>query len=342
MNWPGRPTAFTENSKASSLTQLLPRLRLTVQIAFLSFTLWMGWQFYLFYQWTRDLAPYTARPPAVEGFLPIGALVALKRFVLSGYFDQVHPAGLTIFLAALSLGLMARKGFCGWICPVGTLSNLTERLSQRLKILVTLPGWLSKSLLGLKYLLLAFFSYLIVWAMPLAAVKRFMASPYYLTADGRMLLFFLQPSTLTLTITLAIMALSICIRNFWCRFLCPYGALLGLLAFAGPFTIKRDETLCTQCHKCSKRCPAEIPVHSKTTLRSPECLGCLECTAICPEQDCLQVTACNKRVPIWLLPLVIIAIYGIIYLWAKASGHWQGNLSAVDLKMFYQQFLHTP
>ena len=326
----------------TSFRQQLPRLRLAVQLAFLAFTLWMGWQFYLFYQWTRDLTSYTPRPPAVEGFLPLGALVSLKRFVLTGYFDQVHPAGLTIFIAALCLGLLARKGFCGWICPVGTVSNLAEKLSSKLKIVATLPPWLNLPLLGLKYLLLAFFGYLIIWAMPLPAIQDFMASPYSLTADGRMLLFFLEPTTLALTITLIIIATSLVIRNFWCRFLCPYGALLGLLASCGPFAITRNEELCSQCRKCSRSCPAEIQVHSHNSLRSPEFIGCLECTAVCPEQECLQVRACNKRVPLWLLPLAIVALYGSIYLWARLTGHWQGNISDEALKTIYQNFLHTP
>lgn len=326
----------------TSFHHLLPRLRGAVQLAFLTFTLWAGWQFYLFYQWTQDLAPYTPRPPAVEGFLPIGALLALKRFILSGYFDQAHPAGLTIFMAALTLGLLTRKGFCGWICPVGATSNFVELLSTKLKILCSLPGWLNMPLLSLKYLLLAFFGYLIIWRLPLAAVEGFMASPYYLTADGRMLLFFLHPTTLALAITLAIIVTSLIVRNFWCRFLCPYGALLGLLAWLGPFAVRRNDELCSQCHKCSKSCPADIAVHSKKRVRSPECLGCLECTAACPEHNCLQVTACNTRVPLWLLPLTIAAVYGAFYIWARFTGHWFGDLSDDTLKMLYQKFLSAP
>lgn len=320
----------------------LPRLRLAVQLAFLTFTLWMGWQFYLFYQWTRDLAPYTPRPPAVEGFLPLGALVALKRLVLTGDYDLVHPAGLTILLAALTLGLLARKGFCGWICPVGATSNLAERFSKRLKINCTLPRWLTLPLLSLKYLLLAFFSYLIIWQMPLAAVKEFMASPYSLTADGRMLLFFLQPTTLALSITLTIIAVSFIARNFWCRFLCPYGALLGLLAWPGPFALQRNKETCSHCRKCSQACPAEIQVHTKSTVRSPECLGCLECTAACPVEGCLRLTVANKRTPLWVLPLSVLALFFAFYAWARLTGHWQGELDHQFLKNMYQMVLHQP
>lgn len=325
-----------------SFSQKVPQLRMAVQLAFLSYTLWTGWQFYHFFLWTKDAGPYVARPPAVESFLPIGALLSLKRLILTAEFDQAHPAGLTIFLAALCLGLMARKGFCGWICPVGAISNLVEQLSAKTKMLFRLPGWLNSPLLGLKYLLLAFFCYAIFWRMPLQAVKGFMSSPYYLTADGRMLLFFLEPSRLALIITLAIIAISLIVRNFWCRFLCPYGALLGIAAWFGPFSLQRDKETCSHCQKCSQSCPAEIPIHNKDSLRSPECVGCLECTAVCPVQGCLRLSTFNKTTPLWLLPLMVFLLYFAFYLWAKLSGHWHGVLGDHVLKNIYQNFLHAP
>lgn len=125
----------------------LPSIRRTVQAGFTLFCLYAGWQFYWFYQWAIGAsATYVARPPAVEGFLPISALVSLKRLVLTHQYDPIHPAGLTIFLAALSLGLLLRKGFCGWICPVGFASNLAELAGRRLKVNITPPnGWTSRS-----------------------------------------------------------------------------------------------------------------------------------------------------------------------------------------------------
>ena len=103
-------------------------LRIAVQAGFTLFCLYAGYRFYLFYLWgTGQSDIYVPRPPSVEAFLPIGALVGLKRFLLSGHFDMIHPAGLTIFMAALVIGLLLRKGFCGWICPVGFVSNQIGR-----------------------------------------------------------------------------------------------------------------------------------------------------------------------------------------------------------------------
>jgi polyferredoxin len=137
-------------------------LRTAVQAGFALFCLYAGYRFYLFYLWgTGQSDIYVPRPPSVEAFLPIGALVGLKRFLLSSHFDMIHPAGLTIFMAALVIGLLLRKGFCGWICPVGFVSNLAEKTSKKLKILWQPPIWLDIPLLSLKYLLLFFFLYLI-------------------------------------------------------------------------------------------------------------------------------------------------------------------------------------
>ena len=175
-------------------------IRRAVQASFALFTLYAGYQFFLFYQWSMGQGEYVARPPAVEGFLPISALLSLKRLFLTGEFDPIHPAGLVILMAALTIGLLARKGFCGWICPVGFASHLAQWLGARLKILLNIPTWSASILSSLKYLLLGFFLYVIVWNMDVAAITSFLQTPYNLAADAKMLQFFLAPTSLTLAI----------------------------------------------------------------------------------------------------------------------------------------------
>jgi len=106
-------------------------LRTLVQSGFAAFCLFAGYQFYHFYLWAMgESEVYVPRPPSVEGFLPISALLGLKRLMLTGRYDEIHPAGLTIFLSALIIALLLRKGFCGWICPVGFCPNLIEKLEK--------------------------------------------------------------------------------------------------------------------------------------------------------------------------------------------------------------------
>ena len=67
--------------------------------------------------------PLMHRPPGVEGFLPIGALISLKHRLVSGVIEPVHPAALILLLTFIAMSLLARKSFCSWLCPVGTLSE---------------------------------------------------------------------------------------------------------------------------------------------------------------------------------------------------------------------------
>ena len=205
-------------------------LHVAVQACFFLFTILVGVQFVLFASWAMGLTEvFTARPAAVEGFLPISSLLALKRFLLTGLWDPIHPAGLTILIFALLSALFLRKGFCGYVCPVGAICTLLYRIgrragiartpSPRFYILWTLP----------KYALLAFFLSLLT--MDVNSIGTFLTSRYNLVCDTRMLLFFLEPSGILLAVVAILVGGSVLFPGFWCRCLCPYGALLGILSF---------------------------------------------------------------------------------------------------------------
>ena len=63
------------------------------------------------------------RPPSVDAFLPIAGLMSFKYFLLTGIIEPVHPAAFVMFVAIVAVSILLKKGFCGWICPVGTVSQ---------------------------------------------------------------------------------------------------------------------------------------------------------------------------------------------------------------------------
>jgi polyferredoxin len=309
------------------------RARRLVQVAFLALVVWLG---ALFTVWALDHTAggvvRVARPPGVEGFLPISALMSLRLALGGGGIHPVHPAGLAILVAVLAMSVLVAKSFCSHLCPVGTLSEGLGRLGVRvLGRTWLLPRWLDVPLRALKYVLLAFFLWAAWVALDLPGVRAFLDSPYNRVADTKMLLFFAHPSRLTVAVLGVLVVGSVLVRDFWCRYLCPYGALLGVLGRLAPLKVTRNADTCIDCRKCTKVCPARLPVHAMGRMASVECTSCQDCVAVCPIKECLAVRP-TRRVGTWLLrPALAVGFAVGIYLGVttafRVSGHWRGVVS---------------
>ena len=310
--------------------------RRTFQGAFLLLNLWLGTRFYFWVRQfeTGNLQASLQRPAGIEGWLPIAGLMNLRYWLLSGQIPQLHPAAMFLLLSFLAMAFLFRKAFCSWLCPIGTLCEYLWRGGKKLfgrNFLV--PRWIDLPLRGLKYFLLGFF----VWAistMSIVGIRDFMMSPYGLIADVKMLNFFRHIGDTGLIVLGAFILASLFIQNFWCRFLCPYGALLGLTSWLSPARIRRNERTCIDCAKCAKACPSALPVDKLVQIRSVECTGCLECVAVCPAQDALAMSlpkmlgAQPNRPPLpaWAMAAGIALLFLGVAGFAKATGHWESPI----------------
>lgn len=338
------PTTSRPATRWRNPYRALPRLRWIVQALYLIFLLLAGVGFYRFYVQATGGGPVTVhRPPVVEGFLPISALMGIKRLLLTGRFDELHPAGLTILLAAIVSAFLARKSFCSWVCPVGTISRAVEwagakTLWRRRKRETLLPGWLDRVLLAPKYLLLSFFAWIVLVRMDVAAIEGFLFAEYNRAVDAKMLLFFVDMSRMTAFVLLALALLSLVVKHTWCRFLCPYGALLGLFSWLSPQRVVRDAAACIDCRACTRACPAEIRVHAKDTVTTPECTGCLSCVCACPVESCLTVgRRGTKGWSPYIVPAVGLGTILLFWAVARLTGHWETALTVPDLAEAYRR-----
>ncbi|MBU0982574.1 MAG: 4Fe-4S binding protein [candidate division Zixibacteria bacterium] len=307
-------------------------LRFYAQLGALALNVWIGVQFYLFVQYVRsgDAAQAISRPPGVEGWLPIGSLVSLRYWWESGILNEIHPSGAIILLVVLVSALLFRKAFCSWVCPVGFFSEILGDFADKTyRRRLRLPRWLDYPLRGIKYLLLAFFFWAILIQMTPESIKAFVYSDYNVVSDILMLRFFTDISTFSLAVIGGLFVLSLIIRGFWCRYLCPYGALVGLLGLLSPTRIKRNVKTCIDCTACAKVCPSFIKVDQIKSVNSDECTGCMACVDACPVDRTLEVKVGNLKSPV---PVIRWAAVVLIFFWgtlavAKFWGPWENSVS---------------
>jgi len=303
-------------------------LRQTVQFAFLALNLWIGLEFFLWvrYYETGGSIAYVGRPPGVEGWLPIASLMNLKYWLTTGEVPSVHPAGMFLLVAFLTIAFLLRKSFCSWLCPVGTVSEWLWKVGRSIfRRSFRLPKRADVALRSLKYILLGLFLYA-VGSMSAQAIRAFLDGPYGMISDVKMLNFF-RHLGITAAVVLGVLAvLSVFYQTFWCRYLCPYGALLGLFARFSPVRIRRSPDLCIDCAKCAKACPSLLPVDVLLSVRSPECTGCYECVAACPVEGTLKMTAAGRRLPAWIMAAGIVLIFLTVVGYARWAGHWRTDI----------------
>jgi polyferredoxin len=222
------------------------------------------------------------------------------------------------------------------MCPVGSLSEGLWRLGRKLfGRNLDLPRGLDYPLRAVKYLILGGFVWA-VWAMDGPALEGFLDSPFNALADVRMYLFFAHLSGLALGVILVLAGLSLVVRNVWCRYLCPYGALLGLFSLASPLRVTRTASSCIDCGQCTRACPSRIQVHRAGRVGSDECTACYRCVEVCPVKDTLGMRApAGKAVPGWLFALLALGLFLAVTGVARLTGHWKTHLTAQD----YQELI---
>lgn len=194
---------------------------------------------------------------------------------------SVGIAGLGILLGIgfMVLSMFQGRLFCGYICPLGTLQELFYALLRK-KRAKQIPFMLERRFAKLKYYILTLniilvvvgISWLYINFCPIYGLSRLPS-----LAFGGLLIF------------IAILALGLLLERFWCRYLCPYAALLNLAQMLGKFLgirrrkIYRNLERCIDCELCSRNCPMNLNILETEYVEDPDCIHCLRCTTKCPK-----------------------------------------------------------
>ena len=266
----------------------------------------------------------------VKVFLDIDPLAAISTAIATHSLYGNLLWALIIIIPTILLG----RFFCGWICPLGTLNHIFSSFKSKKKKEKTINSNRYKNWQSLKYYILfgmlacaAFTSLqtglldpisfltrsLSVSILPgLNYIMRYGLDLLYVTdssflhtvSDLGYIIFgstlftfeqhFFHYSFIIGIIFIAVLLINRTITRFWCRAVCPLGALLGIFSKLSILGIEKDNNKCTYCDKCIRHCQgADEPIGS-VNWKSHECVLCLNCQAECPE-DVIHFKLFPKR-----------------------------------------------
>lgn len=272
--------------------------------------------------------------PSVHALCPLGGLESLQRWIVAdgATLGKIFSGTMGLFFVTAGLSLVLKRSFCGAICPLGTLQELSGNLGRLILrgTRIRPPAGLDRWLRLLKYPILAL-TLVMAWLTGTLWVQAFDPWPAYahLVSPAE-----LWPGYAAgLIVLLLSLALSFLMDRAFCAYLCPMGALTALLGLLSPFKARRKAEACVDCGLCDRACPQAIMVSGAGAVTDPECLSCGKCAAVCPAPGALEMGFGSKlRVPPFAAPLLAgLLFFGGVGLLAtlgfdRTSGRQEASL----------------
>ena len=236
-----------------------------------------------------------------DAFCPMGGVETFLRYLTdSSTLKSTNLLNFSILMGVLGVSLVAGRAFCGWMCPLGTMQDMLAGWARRLsggkrrirgkrskaRFPVQVPAKLDHWARYLKYLVLA---------GVLLASTMTVYPPLYDFCPARAV-FGLHWTPLLASVFVTFVVTSMLVQRFWCKYLCPLGALLSIFNKFAPLRIHIDDQRCTLCHRCDVDCPMALtPVQDN--MRSLECIQCMECLETCAIPEAVSIKLVTTSTP---------------------------------------------
>lgn len=234
-----------------------------------------------------------------DAFCPFGGVETLLPYLLTGQtLKTTNLLNFSLLLGVVGVSLLAGRAFCGWLCPLGAVQAGLGWLARRLsgekhhirgkksaaRFPTKLPPSADRWLRPAKHLILG----LIVWVSITAVYP-----PLHFICPVRALFSFQLKTPLLWSVLITFIVTSLLVERFWCKYLCPLGALIAVTNKFSPLHIAVDQERCNRCGRCNVECPMDITEVSANT-RNAECIRCLECMETCARQETVTLKLGTK------------------------------------------------
>jgi len=237
----------------------------------------------------RGIAISFLSSASLHAVCPFGGVVSIYQYVTAGtYVKQTHEASFILMYIVFALAIFVGPAFCGWVCPLGSfqewLGKPGRKISRR-RFNNMIPYRIDRYLRYLRYAVL-------IWVVYVTATSAVL---FFADYDPYVALFNFwtgEVATSGLIILAIVILASLFIERPFCKYACPYGAVLGIFNLFRVFKIKRNTATCIDCKACDRVCPMNIKVSRGEVVHDHQCISCLACTSefSCPVDATVELT----------------------------------------------------
>lgn len=231
---------------------------------------------------------------SLHAVCPFGGVVTLYRLITQGSFIQkIHMSSVILLGLILLSAVLFGPVFCGWICPLGSIQEWIGKQGRRFfpkKYNRFVPEKVDKVL---QYFRIA----LLVWVVIITAKSGYLMFSNIDPYNALFQFWTEEVASSAVIILLVVLVLSLLVSRPWCRYFCPYGALLGFFNKIRIFKITRNAETCINCGACNRACPMRINVSREEKITKLQCISCYECTSEqrCPIPDTVTMQVSRRK-----------------------------------------------
>jgi polyferredoxin len=225
---------------------------------------------------------------SLHALCPFGGVVTLYNlFTLGTFISKIHMSSVILMAIVFILAVLFGPVFCSFVCPLGTLQEWIGKIGKKI-----FKNRYNRFIPAPVHRVLSYFRYIVLAMVVYITAK----SGYLMFADvdpyNALFSFWSDEVSVKALIVLGVLAVgSLFVERPWCKYACPYGALLGLSNKIKFFKIRRNASTCISCHQCTSACPMNIDVESTSSVTNLQCISCFECTseAACPVENTVNL-----------------------------------------------------
>lgn len=240
-------------------------------------------------------------------FSQIGTVVS--AIIKGNGNESIIIINLLLPLSLIILTIIFGRFFCGWICSFGAMNDLLYYISKKLfKVKIVIPEKTEKYFKLLKYLVLLYII-VVFWIL---SINIGGLNPWKVFANIIKFPPIAAVFSIGFILLIFIIIGSMLIERFFCRYLCPLGAIFAIFSKVKLVNISKERANCGNCKACTVKCSMGLALYKEDKVKELDCINCLKCIDVCPKNNA-NLTIKKKVInPIYLTAIFLI-VFVIFY-----------------------------